>query len=374
MSRGRVCLYVPYLYPVLRGGSAPFAGGAEVQQAHLAHGLVTAGFDVSIVTCDFGQPAVETIDGIRILRAFKPHAGLPIVRFLHPRLTLATRALWSADADVYFVQGAGQPAGLAYDVARWRHRKFVFLAAHDHDTLRNLPELPLARDRAWYVRALRGADRVLAQTEFQRALLRQNFGVASEVVTNPVAIPPRAFDPAEGRNIVWLATYKASKRPEWFTALARRLPEHHFVMHGVIPIPPLTTESYDAALAAARECPNLEVLGFLDRDRLADLFSRAALFVHTSPAEGFPNTFLEAWAHGIPTVTAFDPDGVIAREGLGEKLDSLDAMTESVRAWMADPERRRAAGARARRHVELHHAPERVITQLARVLDDVQAR
>jgi glycosyltransferase involved in cell wall biosynthesis len=150
------------------------------------------------------------------------------------------------------------------------------------------------------------------------------------------------------------------------------MPEHRFVMHGVIPIPPLTTEAYEAALAAARECPNLEVLGFLERDQLAALFAHAALFVHTSPAEGFPNTFLEAWAHGIPTVTAFDPDGVIARAGLGEKLDTLEAMTDAVRAWMADPERRRAAGARARAHVEAHHSLESVTAKLAAVLDQVR--
>ncbi|MBI5709169.1 MAG: glycosyltransferase family 4 protein [Candidatus Eisenbacteria bacterium] len=373
-DRGRLCLYAPYLYPVASGGEIPFVGGAEVQQWLLARGLARRGFDVSVATCDYGQAPRLEREGVSLLRTFPPQAGLPGLRFFHPRLTRAFGALSAADAEVYFVQGSGLPAGLARDVARLRGAGFVFLGAHDFDAI---PALPLAgnlRDRWWYRRALRGADARISQTEAQRRLFRENFGLDSAVITNPVELPPTAVDPGQDGAVVWLATYKPSKRPEWFTGLARRLPGQRFVMCGVIPAPPLTKEAYDAALAVAAGCPNLEVRGFIEHERLGELYRDASLFVHTSPAEGFPNTVLEAWAWGLPTVTAVDPDGVIRRNGLGDVVSTLDELVASVTRFMSDPAARRAVGARARAYAAEHHAPDAVYDRLAALLDGVVAK
>jgi glycosyltransferase involved in cell wall biosynthesis len=90
--------------------------------------------------------------------------------------------------------------------------------------------------------------------------------------------------------------------------------------------------------------------------------------------EGFSNTMLEAWAHGVPSVSAVDPDGVVVREGLGEVVDGLEGLDSAVRRMLADPAGRAAAGARARAHVRRHHAPDAVIDRLAALLDRVVAQ
>src|SRR5258708_37446545 len=79
-GRGRVCMYVPYLYPVVSGGKVPFAGGIEVQLSLLAKGLVARGFDVSVVTCDYGQADDLVVDGVRLMKCFGPEEGLPVLR------------------------------------------------------------------------------------------------------------------------------------------------------------------------------------------------------------------------------------------------------------------------------------------------------
>lgn len=368
-SRGRVCFHVPYLYPLVSGGAVGYAGGMEVQQWLLARGLAREGFEVSVVTCDYGQPPRVTHDGVTYLRSFPPHAGLPVVRFLHPRLSRTVAALHAARADVYFMQGSGLLAGVTRDVAHTRRRPFVFLAAHDWDTLRSLPYQTRARERWWYTRALRGCDLRLAQTEWQRESLRREWGLESLLLRNPVELPAAIVDPGAGDTVVWLATYKAAKRPEWFVELARRLPALRFVMCGVIPEPPLGRECWDTARAAAHELPNLEVNGFLAHDHLIELFGAAALMVHTSPAEGFPNVFLEAWSYGLPSVTGVDPDGVIHEHAIGEVAETLEEFVDAVSRLMADPERRRAMGRRARAYVESQHAPAAVDARLATLLD-----
>ena len=368
-GRGRVCFHAPYLYPLFSHAAIEFAGGAEVQQSLLARGLARAGFEVSAVTCDYGQAPDLTDDGVRLLKTYPPQGGIPVLRFLHPRLSRTLGALLRADAEVYYARGLAVPAGESLEVARWKRAAFVLGTAHDHDARRDLPLHRSLRDRWWAGRALRGADAIVAQTEFQRDLYRNEFGRDSEVIPNLIEVPAAAVDAGRPGALVWLATYRRSKRPEWFLELARRVPGQRFIMRGVLPAPPDREQAWEDARAAARACPNLEVRGFVDHERLSALFTQAALFVHTSPAEGFPNTLLEAWAHGLPCIAAVDPDGVIGREGLGEVVGSFESLEDAVRRWLADPALRRAAGARARAYVLARHAPEVVLERFGELLD-----
>lgn len=372
-GRGRLCFHSSYLLPVLAPWVREFAGGIETQLTQIMRGLRDRDFDVNLVTCDYGQPPHIRVDDIGVYRSFPPDSAIPIVRFFHPRLTRSVAALNAADAEVYYVNGRGFQAGVAYDVARWRHAGSVIHMAADLDVQRSLPEQNL-RDRWWHRRALRGADLRIAQTEYQRDCLQKEFGLSSDVIRNVVEIPPAAVDPRPSRTVVWLGTYKHSKRPEWFTALARDLPEYRFVMAGVIPPPPLTQDAWHAALDQAARLPNLEVRGFLDHEKVAELFRSAALLVHTSPAEGFSNVLIEAWAHGLPTVACVDPDRTIERFQLGAVVTEYEAMVAEAKRLLADPEARAAAGSRAREYAIETHSKDRVIDRLAAALDGVVER
>ena len=372
-SAPRVCMFVEYLYPVVSEGRVPFAGDIEVQLALLGRGLAANGFDVSVVTCDFGQPDALVAGGMRLLKSYPPRAGLPVVRFFHPRLSRGIAALRRADAEVYVVQGAALWAGFVADVAHAMGRRFVWLVGHDHDVMPSLPDVHGWRDRTWVRRAIRRADAIVSQTEKQRGLLRDGFGRDSVVIANPVELPPRErmVDATRAPSLVWLATYKPSKRPEWFTRFAESHPAVPCRMAGVIPVPPLTTECWEAARAVAARCANLEVLPTLPHEQVGDFLRGATLFAHSSPAEGFPNAFLEAWANGLPSVTCFDPDGLIERERLGARRDDYGAWAAELERRIADPALRAAEGARARAWAETHHAPGVIHAALAGVLRGV---
>lgn len=374
--RPRLCLFVEYLYPVVSQGRVPFAGGIEVQLAHLGRGLASMGFEVLAVTCDFGQPDGLEVDGMRLLKCYPAQGGIPVLRFFHPRLTRGIAALRRADADVYITQGASLWSGIVRDTARAMGRRFLWLVGHDQDLIASLPELRRWRDRTWVRRAIRGADAIVSQTERQRVALRQVYGRESEVIPNPVELPPAPGVHRDGGppTVAWLATYKPSKHPEWFTRFAERHPGIRCRMAGVVPVPPLTLECWDAARAAAARLGNLEVLPTIPHDQVGGFLDVASLFAHSSPAEGFPNTFLEAWARGIPTVTAFDPDGVIERERLGACRLDYDAWEAELERRLADPALRAAEGARARAHAEAHHSPDVILTRHTRVLERLLAR
>ncbi len=371
--RPRVCLYVEYLYPVVSEGRVPFAGGIEVQLSNMGRGLVGEGFDVTVVTCDFGQPDGIEAGGMRLLKSYPPRGGMPVLRFFHPRLTRGIAALRRADADVYVVQGAALWAGIVRDVAAAMGRPFVWLVGHDHDVLATLPDVHGWRDRTWVKRAILGATAIVSQTDKQRAMLKEAFARDSVVISNPVELPPESqvVDPGGPPVVAWLATYKPEKRPEWFTRFAERHPEVRCRMAGVIPMPPMSRASWEQAQAAAQRCPNLEVLPTIPHERIGEFLRSATLFTHSSPAEGFPNAFLEAWAHGLPSVTAFDPDGLIVRERLGTCENDYDRWEAALERRIADPALRVAEGRRAREYAVAHHAPAVIHARLGSVLRDV---
>jgi len=369
----RVCMYVEFLYPVVSQGRVPFAGGIEVQLTLMGRGLSRRGFDVHVVTCDYGQPDRLEVEGLTLLKSYPPSGGLPVLRFFHPRLTRGLAALWRSDADVYLFRGAALWAGLVALVARLRGRRFVWLTGHDHDVVRELPDVHGARDRGAVRYAIGGADAIVTQTRSQQERLHSDFGRDSTVIMNSVELvsPEAVEDPGAHSTLLWLSTYKPEKRPEWFLTFAERHPGIPCRMVGVIPDTAAGQRCFRDAQAVAARCPNLRVEGPVPHERIGEVLTGTALFAHSSPVEGFPNTLLECWSRGIPAVSAVDPDGIVEREGLGACRTDYDAWEQAIEARLADPERRRLEGARARVWVEGHHAPEVVHEALARRLRDV---
>src|SRR5215471_21381256 len=91
-SSMRICLVGIDNLPVLAPGfERERIGGESVQQTLIARALAQRGHRVSMVTADYGQPDGASWDGVRVWKAYSPRAGIPVLRFVHPRWT----GLWS---------------------------------------------------------------------------------------------------------------------------------------------------------------------------------------------------------------------------------------------------------------------------------------
>ncbi|HEY3157505.1 MAG TPA: glycosyltransferase, partial [Vicinamibacterales bacterium] len=101
------------------------------------------------------------------------------------------------------------------------------------------------------------------------------------------------------------------------------------------------------------------------------LYDRARVLVNTSDVEGFPNSYLQAWIAGVPVVTLIDPDGVIAREGLGAAVTAPELLGEAVRHLLADPVAWRAASDRCRAYMARHHDEGIVLADYLETFDEV---
>jgi glycosyltransferase involved in cell wall biosynthesis len=160
--------------------------------------------------------------------------------------------------------------------------------------------------------------------------------------------------------ILWAGNLLAKKRPLILLDLARALPEVEFTAVGAPGSDPALLQAFTSQAAGL---PNLRYLGHVPPAAIQDLYSRATLLLNTSDAEGFPNTFLEAWAREVPVVTlGSDPDGVIQSLGIGLVLDRTEA-PERLRQWLSRPEAIQEAGRAGRAYVLAHHQADHVLDQ-----------
>ncbi len=153
--------------------------------------------------------------------------------------------------------------------------------------------------------------------------------------------------------VAWVANLKPAKRPEACLPLARAVAD---LGVDVLMAGRAQVGTYEGFGARPDLPANLHVLGPLAPRVAAGLLAGARVHVHTCRPEGFPNVFLQAWRHGVPSVSlGFDPGGVIAREGLGASAaDDPTRFHAEVRRLLVDSAARDAAGARAAAYVAEH--------------------
>lgn len=363
-ERPSICLVAHFAYGAMTGGRSGHIGGVERQTSLTARWLAAEGYPVSLVTWnDGGETPEETIDGVRVIKMCRRDQGLRGLRFFHPRWTSLLGALARADADIYYHNCAEYVTGQVGWWCRQHGKRFVYSVANDPDVEAALPDLKTRRERVLYRLGLKSADCIIVQTRSQQRRLHEDFGHDSVVIPMPCPgpstweyMPP---DPPAGadRPALWIGRICRQKRPDRLLAVARRAPDIHFDVVG-----PAGDDAYaQDFVSQACDLSNITVHGSVQRERVADLYRAAGALICTSDYEGFPNTFLEAWSHGLPVVSRFDPDDLIAKCRLGAVADDAGGLAEQLAKLLGDPLAWREASRNGRNYYESNHTVETVL-------------
>jgi len=362
MANKHICFVAPHAWPVLsRDPHIKVMGGAEVQQSILARLFVANGYRVSMVTMDYGQPDRSVVDGVTVYKTFAPDAGVPVLRFLHPRITSMWRALRAVDADIYYCRSASIWLWLVTEFCRRNGKRSLYAGASDVDFLPEVGgQIRYARDRWLYRRGLAAADAIVAQNEAQRESCREHCGRDAVVIPSCYELPQERRA-AQRDCVLWVAMIQESKRPELLLEIAARLPQRRFVMIGGPR--PGHEAFYERMRAQAAALPNVEFKGFLPLAQVEPWFDRARVFVNTSRYEGMPNTFLQAWARGLPTVATVD----VGAPGAYTMFQDADAAAAEIQALYADDGHWAVRSAACRSYFARKYAPETVLEQYGEV-------
>ncbi len=243
-----VCFICPYIESYLKPGSGTHVGGAERQQHLLATQLQENGNDVSFITFEGDGDRYERIDGFDCWRTLPPTND---VRRTPSVLVKLLRSIRRVDADVFYVRGNPPLCILSSYCCSLLGERLVYVVANDSNvelsrlsTHHGMFEYTLPK--LGYVDAMRRADQVVAQTEHQRTILNDVFGIDATVISNGYTVPDEtALRPAQERSyVLWVGSLDPDqKRPERVCELAERLPDVPFKMVGWT-----TDESYRETL------------------------------------------------------------------------------------------------------------------------------
>ena len=175
-------------------------------------------------------------------------------------------------------------------------------------------------------------------------------------IVNPLAFDPRKIGESsrEANSVVWCGRISGEKRPldavRMMKKVVAEIPDAKLRLVGGGD-EGLMRATADLVRELGLE-KNVELVGFTHD--VAAYYSQASVFVSTAEYEGFPLTFGEAMAHGIPIVSYDMPWLTFMRDGRGiipvERLNP-DALAREVVRLLKNLAEARELGLRGREHI-----------------------
>lgn len=268
--------------------------------------------------------------------------------------------------DIIYQRGLKAYTGILAHFARNKEIKFIFHIAHDYDVTpdrnisMNLIFGPIEKKVGEY--GIRKADCVIAQTETQCVLLEKNYGRPDAVlVRNFHPLPINRIDkPRSPIRVVWVANFKSMKRPELYVRLANDLEDLNnveFLMIGR----PGSEEKYQNLHKIISKTKNIRYLGEKKLEEVNMILSESHIFVNTSVAEGFPNTFIQAWMRKVPVVSlSVHADNILDEYDIGIVGKTFEGMSDAVRELVINRDVREEMGERAVKYALNAHGTDNV--------------
>ncbi len=336
------------------------SGGAELQVALLARELVKRGNDVVVVGGDIGQQDGMVFDGVRTRNGGRfQTGGLRDALLALPRVAAILREERPDFAVVLgwttwlFALQLMKPLG--------GHR-VIFICGLDTEVNGEFRRENPVRG-AVFEAAVRRADVRLAMTDYQAKMFAKN-GQSCGLYRN--LILPRAFPRTAAKEIdlLWVARCQTIKRPLLFLDLAECCPDARCEMI----CPREDVALWEKVEARAADLPNVTFIERVPYREVQARYDAAKVFVNTSTAEGWPNSFIQAGlGHTALLSLDVNPDELFGRFALGIFAEGkFEQLVAGARALMDNAERLKKCQSEAARFVlELHDNDRNVDSFLA---------
>ena len=316
------------------------AGGGELQIALLAKALVKSGCEVVIIDYNTSEDFV-TQEGIKVLSIKGWNNGIPIIRYLTNRIPHLFKSLRDQRADIYYCRIREFRHIIAYWAAKKVKARFIMGMASDLDVMsfrmriKNyyVPQFSFNRFLWWFSSGIinevvfpwlvRRSDAVFVQHEGQKRILEQK-GIRSVMFSNLIDMANIPKKEVKNKSeFIYVGSLDKRKGFTEFYEVIQKAPNLSFKVVG-LPRDSSAAKYYEKL----KTFPNVTLLGKLQHSETLEQIANSVALISTSPMEGFPNIFIEAWACGIPVYSLYvDPGCVIKKEQLGRvaegKLDLL---------------------------------------------------
>jgi hypothetical protein len=322
MIKPKKCLFwIDDIDKILQGKRVPEAiGGANVQLSFWAKCFADQGWLSYTFTYNLKQ-CFRLEKGVHFLY-------IPLVRKVM-FLLYNFKFLWLFILRPDYVVTRANPRSLALlsKLSKLLKFKLIHTLASDFDVE------PHKSDFSSLESYLKSVDTIVVQNQYQQQACQKKLNRRCSVIPN--IWDSSVFATAGESNkydAIWIANFRALKRPGWFLHLAAELPQFRFAMVGT----QLERECYQLSVKRSEEIENLDFLGYRSLHEVDQLIANSRILVLTSEIEGFPNTFLHAWSHSKPVVSTVNPSGVITEMNTGVEVESLSELVEKCKLLLTD--------------------------------------
>jgi glycosyltransferase involved in cell wall biosynthesis len=188
-------------------------------------------------------------------------------------------------------------------------------------------------------------------------------GMSSPVIPNGHPLSP--IQQRRRDTILWVGRDDPIKRPELFLDLAKAVPNEHFTMVCQM----MSNDQHYANLVTQADAiPNLQFIRHVPFNQIDAYFQRAKIFVNTSDAEGFPNTFIQACKCATPILSFnVNPDNFLDKYSCGICCEGDERRLSEALKFLLAENRYIELGQNARRYVERYHDIIKIVEQYKKV-------
>ncbi len=349
----KICFVLLHAYPVAEPTAHGVFGGSETRAVTLARGLAKyTNHEICFIVRNSELKKPRVIDGVTYIpwRDFwteiRVHVAehidtnsLPKIRInrwswklLWEIPLLALAQLWrrklrrkkyrdprsiagifrEVNAELYCSFGINAHAVQTIYNAKSLKRASLLFIGHDMDLDERIypgsdyvsPYRDYAEPSYW---VLKNAEHIIAQTAFQRQLLKDRFDRDCDLLANPFDLENwqekmkhSGFENPWGteKYILWIGrAEEVHKKPSRLMELASRSASQKFVMI-------MNPSHYDVEKQIKQQAPaNVKIIDAVPYSQMPGAFCHAKAFVNTSSQEGFPNVFLQAIASQVPIIS-----------------------------------------------------------------------
>jgi glycosyltransferase involved in cell wall biosynthesis len=356
----KICFIMPHAYPPFIGIDGPRSGG-EVQMARLASELNKRGYSISLIC--FVPIEGENKSSIRILKLTNPRKHLGRPRLLVELLLQMKRA----NADIFITRNLGRDVPFMGLFSRLLRRRFLFCTASNGD-FDGVSFVGFKRYDFWLWKAgLRFIDQIIVQTEEQKKMLWETYGVNGTTIPNGINLDIWKPYPIEENNhhVLWIGYIRRIKRFDRLIEIAMKCPEVKFTAIGFM--------SEDSANLIVDLPRNVKWVGNKSESAVQDHLRRSALLLNTSDVEGLSNAMIEAWATGRPVFSmGADVDGTLASGYLGKVYLDESSMASGIQEYLDSSNKvKEEYGNRAIKYVEEHYSITGVVQRWENLLTQI---
>ena len=357
--KGSVFLYCFGIKDVLSSSSN--VAGIQVQMSFWAKTFVKQGWDVYTFT----DKQTRDIDGIHFIKSYKSK----LLHRLHLQLVqdlMACIRCVRTKPDIVIHRGASRSLYFLSKLCRRKHIKLIMFGASDVNFVPGKGRVAgSTHNTELYQKALSRIAYFVTQNNEQQVALLKYYGKSSLVLPNIWLQNDVAEQISEKHyDAIWISNLRPLKRAEWFVSLAKECLQYQFAIVGG----PSKIEYYNQIEQSASDVKNLSFLGPKSFIEVNALLSQSRILVCTSEFEGFPNTFLQAWAHNVPVISTVNPSHIITEYSLGYCVSDVSELKAKFIEMVNDDAEYKRMQSNVVKYFSEAHSAEIAYTKLMKYL------